>query len=155
MEQSKHQLKLAAFNDKMEDIKRDLGELIQEFKVFLDNKDIMQQGYDKKLHNDYHLMSFAIYLQLLIQRVGAEGAGDEFYLSAEIPGEVVEAIQALFQKTDAQEQDQGEVGDPEEDEGIADMDVEILEGTFDVKIRLNFICQFTKLGLERIRSRSL
>ena len=38
--------KLAAFNDKMEDIKRDLGELIQEFKAFFSNKDIMQQGYD-------------------------------------------------------------------------------------------------------------
>merc|ERR1712227_401642 len=139
----------------MEDIKRDLGELIQEFKVLLDNKDIMQQGYIKKLHIDCHIMTFAMYLQLLIQRVGAEGAGDEFYLSATITGEVVEAIQALFQKTDAQEQDQGEVGDPEEDEGIADMNVEILEGTFDVKIGLNFICQFTKLGLERIRSRRL
>ena len=154
MEQLKHQLKLAAFNDKMEDIKRGLGELIQEFKVLLDNKDIMQQGYNKKLHNDWHLMTFAIYLQLLIG-VGAEGAGDEFYLSATIPGEVVEAIKTLFQKTDDQEKEQVEVGDPEEDEGIADMDVEILEGTFDVKIRLNFICKFTKLGLERIRSRRL
>ena len=142
--------------DVPENIKKDLEELIQEFKAFFDNKDIMQQGYDKKLHNDYHLMSFAIYLQLLIQRVGAEGAGDEFYLSGEIPGEVVEAIKALFQKTDDQEQEQDNaVGDPEEDEGITDMDVEILEGTFDAKIRLNFICQFTKLGLERIRSRSL
>ena len=112
----------------------------------------MQQGYDKKLHNDWHLMKFARYLQLLIQKAEA---GGEFFLFVTIPGEVVEAIQALFQKTDDQEQEQVEVGDPEEDEGVADMDVEILEGTFDVKIRLNFICQFTKLGLERIRSRRL
>ena len=118
-----------------ENIKKDLGELIQEFKAFFNNKDIMQQGYDKKLHNDWHLMKFARYLQLLIQKAEA---GGEFYLFVTVPGEVVEAIKALFQKTDDQEQEQDNaVGDPEEDEGITDMDVEILEGTFDAKIRLN------------------
>ena len=139
--------------DVPENIKEDLEELIQEFKAFFNKKDIMQQGYDKKLHNDWHLMTFARYLQLLLNK-GAEDAGDEFFMFVTIPGEVVEAIKALYWKTDDQDQDM-EIEDPEEDEGIADMDVEILEGTFSTKIRLNFICQFTKLGLERIRSRRL
>ena len=113
----------------------------------------MQQGYDKKLQNDWHLMKLARYLQLLIQKAEA---GGEFYLFVTVPGEVVEAINALFQKTDAQVQDQDmEIEDLEEDEGIADVDVELLEGFFGIKLDFNWMCQFTKLGLERIWSRRL
>ena len=140
------------FKDKMEDIKRDLGELIKEFKVFFSNKDIMQHGYDKKLHNDWHIMTFALYLQLLLK--GAHGGDEVYQLLVTVPGEAVEAIQALFQRTDAQDQDM-EIEDPEGDEGIADVDVELLEGAFSIKLDLNWMCQFTKLGLERIRSRRL
>ena len=143
--------------DVAENIKKDLGELIQEFKAFFNNKDIMQQGYDKKLHNDWHLMKFARYLQFLIQKAEA---GGEFFLFVTIPGEVVEALHELFQKTDAQvqvqDQDQDmEIEDPEKDEGIADVDVMLLEGAFGIKLNFNWMCQFTKLGLERIRSRRL
>ena len=139
--------------DVPENIKKDLEELIQEFKAFFDNKDIMQQGYDKKLHNDWHLMKFARYLQLLIQKAEA---GGEFYLFVTVQGEVLEALHELFQKTDAQVQDQDmEIEDPEEDEGIADVDVKLLEGFFGIKLDFNWMCQFTKLGLERIRSRRL
>ena len=85
-------------------------------------------------------------------------AGGEFYLFVTVPGEVVEALNELFQKTDAQVQDQDqdmEIEDPEEDEGIADVDVKLLEGFFGIKLDFNWMCQFTKLGLERIRSRRL
>ena len=136
------------FKDKMENIQRDLGELIQEFQVLFNSTDVEQQEWDRKKHNDWQILKFALHLQVHIQRQRAEG--DEFsHLIVPIRGEAIEALHALFEDTE------------EEDTEEEDMEEEGMEtGTFKEKVfhlplKHSWIHRFILLGHDRVRSRSL
>ena len=136
----------------MENIQRDLGELIQEFQVLFNSLFFLfeQQECDRKKHNDWQIMTFALHLQVLVQRQRAEG--DEFSpLIVPIRGEAIKALYALFQGKDYEESDI-EVEDMEEEK----MENRTLEGrVFHLPYNHSRIRRFILLGNERVRSRTL
>ena len=140
------------FKDKMENIQRDLGELIQKFQVLFNNEDIEQWEWewDRKKHNDWQILKFAHHLQVHIQRraeAEAEAEGDEFSslpLILPIRGEVIVALHALFEGTE------------EEDTEEEDMEIRTFkEKVFRLPYNHSRIRRFISLGYERARSRTL
>ena len=99
----------------MENIQRDLGELIQKFQVLFNNEDIEQWEWewDRKKHNDWQILKFAHHLQVHIQRqrdvdedVDVD-EGDEFsHLIVPTRGEVIVALHALFEDTEEEDNEE-------------------------------------------------
>ena len=132
----------------MENIQRDLEELIQKFQVLFNNEDIEQWEWewDRKKHNDWQILKFAHHLQVLIQRrAEAEAEGDEFsHLIVPTRGEAIEALHALFEDTEEEDN---------EEEGMETWTFK--EKVFHLPWNHSRIRRFISLGNERARSRTL
>ena len=132
----------------MENIQRDLEELIQKFQVLFNNEDIEQWEWewDRKKHNDWQILKFAHHLQVLIQRrAEAEAEGDEFsHLIVPTRGEAIEALHALFEDTEEEDN---------EEEGMETWTFK--EKVFHLPWNHSRIRRFISLGYERARSRTL
>ena len=147
------------FKDKMENIQRDLEELIQKFQVLFNNEDIEQWEWewDRKKNNDWQILKFAHHLQVHIQRraeaeaeaeAEGEAEADEFFpLIVPTRGEAIEALHALFEDTEEEDNEEEDT----EEEGMETF----REKVFHLPWNHSRIRRFISLGYERARSRTL